>query len=83
MFRATDTHLGREVAIKVVPAEGADEASPWPARSLSRWRRPTRRASCADGHRFVMIEEEERARGLTVVLNWFEELKRMAPVLRH
>ena len=34
----------------------------------------------ADGQRFVMIEDEERPRGLTVVLNWFEELKRAAPV---
>ena len=34
----------------------------------------------ADGQRFVMIEDQETPRGLTVVLNWFEELRRAAPV---
>jgi hypothetical protein len=36
----------------------------------------------ADGQRFLMVKESEQATALTqinVVLNWFEELKRLAP----
>jgi hypothetical protein len=34
----------------------------------------------ADGQRFVMVEDVGGARGsIHVVLNWFEELKRLAP----
>jgi len=32
-----------------------------------------------DGQRFVMVKEESTARRLNVVLNWFEELKRLVP----
>jgi len=35
-----------------------------------------------DGQRFVMIkesEEQQEARQINVVLNWFEELKRLVP----
>ena len=36
----------------------------------------------SDGQRFVMVqikEEEESAAQINVVLNWFEELKRLVP----
>ena len=33
----------------------------------------------ADGQRFVMIREDERARKLHVVVNWFDELERLVP----
>ncbi len=33
----------------------------------------------ADGQRFVMIREDERARKLHVVVNWHQELKRLVP----
>jgi len=33
----------------------------------------------ADGQRFVMVKEESNASRLNLVLNWFEELRRLAP----
>ena len=33
----------------------------------------------ADGQRFVMVKDESNATRLNVVLNWFEELKRLVP----
>ncbi|GMR24285.1 MAG: hypothetical protein BMS9Abin37_2807 [Acidobacteriota bacterium] len=33
----------------------------------------------ADGQRFIMIREDERARKLRVVVNWFDELERLVP----
>ena len=33
----------------------------------------------ADGQKFVMFESLEEETNLVVVLNWFEELKRLAP----
>jgi hypothetical protein len=38
----------------------------------------------ADGQRFVMIQPDEESvpSQITVVLNWFEELKRLVPVNR-
>ncbi len=35
----------------------------------------------ADGQRFLMIKEEQQEAGtqINVVLNWFEELKRLVP----
>ncbi len=32
-----------------------------------------------DGQRFVMIKEEQGEAQINVVLNWFEELKRIVP----
>ena len=32
-----------------------------------------------DGQRFVMVKDESASGRLNVVLNWFEELKRLAP----
>ena len=32
-----------------------------------------------DGQRFLMVEEPEVSTPITVVLNWFEELKRLVP----
>jgi len=32
-----------------------------------------------DGQRFVMVKEEGRETQIHVVLNWFEELKRLVP----
>jgi serine/threonine protein kinase len=34
----------------------------------------------ADGERFVMVKEDSNANRLNLVLNWFEELKRLVPV---
>ena len=39
----------------------------------------------ADGQRFLMVKETEQATAVTqinVVLNWFEDLKRLAPAAR-
>ena len=32
-----------------------------------------------DGQRFLMVREEEQQTPIHVVLNWFEELKRLVP----
>lgn len=32
-----------------------------------------------DGQRFVMVKEDSSANRLNMLLNWFEELKRLAP----
>ncbi len=32
-----------------------------------------------DGQRFLMVKEEGRGSEINVVLNWFEELKRLVP----
>jgi len=33
-----------------------------------------------DPQRFVMVKDESSSGRLNIVLNWFEELKRLAPV---
>ena len=33
-----------------------------------------------DGQRFLMIKGDQRAGRINVVLNWFEELKRLVPM---
>jgi hypothetical protein len=33
-----------------------------------------------DGQRFVMVKDESSAGRLNVVLNWFDELRRLVPV---
>ena len=33
-----------------------------------------------DGQRFVMVRHDSAAGRITLVLNWFEELKRLVPV---
>jgi hypothetical protein len=35
-----------------------------------------------DGQRFLMVKDEPSAGRLNVVLNWFEELKRLVPTAR-
>jgi hypothetical protein len=46
------------------------------------WRRSGNHDVSRDGSRFVMIEGESEMTGteLRVVLNWFEELRRLAPL---
>jgi serine/threonine protein kinase len=71
-YRARDTRLKREVAIKVLPpafAQARDAAFYVP-----------------DGQRFLMIKdsalEREREPRLIVMQNWFEELKRLVPAAK-
>ncbi len=43
------------------------------------WYRPNYDIS-PDGQRFLMVERQEQEQGqINVVLNWFEELKRLVP----
>jgi hypothetical protein len=36
----------------------------------------------ADGQHFVMVKEQSGQARVNIVLNWFDELKRLAPVAR-
>jgi hypothetical protein len=36
----------------------------------------------ADGKRFVMVRDESGSAPLTMVINWFEELKRLVPTTK-
>ena len=40
---------------------------------------PASYAVTADGQQFIMIKAAAQARQINVVLNWFEELKRLVP----
>jgi hypothetical protein len=49
------------------------------------WRWNLCRVTTPDGQRFVMVQEEEGDKALAanrihVVLNWFDELKRLVPI---
>jgi hypothetical protein len=46
------------------------------------WRVCTNYDISADGERFLMVEEEPGPSQIVVVLNWFEELKRLVPTER-
>ena len=91
VYRARDSKLGREVAIKVLPQEFARD----PER-LARFEREARLLASlnhpniaaiygfeqSDGVPFVFIKENEQQAApaqIHVVQNWFEELRRRVP----
>jgi serine/threonine protein kinase len=69
VYRARDTRLKREVAVKVLPDAFAHDSQ-----RMARFQR---------GQRFLMrkggVPAGGQAAGLRVVVNWFEELRRLAP----
>ena len=84
VWRATDTTLGRQVAIKILPDAFAAD----PER-LARLEREAKtlasRVGARDGQRFLMIKETAgtaQAPTVVVVLNWLEELQAKLPVPR-
>jgi TolB-like protein/Flp pilus assembly protein TadD len=77
VYRATDTKLGREVALKVLPAEMA--ASP---ERVERFRREARALAALDHHGIVTVHSVEEAGGvhfLTMQLVEGQPLDRVVP----
>jgi hypothetical protein len=66
VYRAEDTNLDRQVAIKVLPD------TVWSSRNYD---------ITPDGKRFIMVikGEQRTAMQINMVLDWFEELKRLVP----
>ncbi len=60
VYRAEDTNLSREVAIKVLPEQFTQDTQ-----RLTRFE--------------LLIKEDKEMTQINVVLNWFEELKRLVP----
>jgi len=65
VYRATDTNLKRQVAIKVLPASVAGDVD-----RLTRFQREAEVLAALNHPNIAQIH---------VVLNWFEELKRLVP----
>ncbi len=90
VYRAEDTNLSREVAIKVMAVGIETEpdfriGKPQPIFEgqyvPGNWYRPNYDIS-PDGQRFLMVQPAEQEAGashINVILNWFEELKRLVP----
>ncbi len=85
VYRARDTKLGRDVAIKALPSEVAEE----PER-LARFRRKAQLLASLnhphigvspDSQKFLVAlsTESSQQSQLNVVKGWFEELKQLAP----
>ena len=92
VYKAKDTRLDRTVAIKVLPSHLSDneelrERFEREARAVSSLNHPhictLHDIGSDDGVDFLVmehIEGETLADRLKVVLNWFQELKRLVPV---
>jgi eukaryotic-like serine/threonine-protein kinase len=80
VYRARDSKLNREVAIKVLPEGFTEDARSFATTS----RRRTGATYDVDpkGNRFFMIRlaEDGSPTAVRIVLNWFEELRRLAPL---
>ncbi|HXV61227.1 MAG TPA: protein kinase [Vicinamibacteria bacterium] len=77
VFRATDTKLGREVALKILPAEMASDSE-----RLERFRREAKALAALDHPSIVTVfsvEESEGAHFLTMQLVEGETLERLLP----
>jgi len=93
VYKARDSRLERFVAIKILSSDFAAEENGSPEFSASRPRKlfrrpvsssaPTRNYDVSPDGRFLILTPydppTEKVTELHVILNWFEELKRLAP----
>jgi serine/threonine protein kinase len=80
VYRARDTRLDRIVAIKVLPAEFAND--PQFRDRFDREANSVAYDVSPDGQKFLRIQAlypEPPTTQVNVVLNWFEELKNLSP----
>jgi len=74
VFRARDTKLNRDVAIKVLPAAFAQDAE-----RLARFRREAQVLASLKASR---DEAEDKRDKVVLIVNFFDELRRIAPAGR-
>ena len=68
------------VSVKTVPTFTAGKPSLlFEIKYVTSLRSPSSYDVSLDGQRFLMVKEEGRGPEIHVVLNWFEELKRLVP----
>jgi serine/threonine protein kinase len=78
VYRATDTNLNRQVAVKVLPASVAQDVE-----RLARFQREAQVLASLNHPHIAAVYGLARADGQTALVmeleNWFEELKRLVP----